>query len=208
MTPIQVVLKNNLTLRGLDEEVRNLLIEKLTIPNPKYLENARMGRWNRGTPRTLRYYRKLPKCGLRIPRGYLRHLILFFRNRGLPYALEDHRRSQPEVDFSFTGELKPFQEIAVKKMLQKDFGTLNAPTGSGKTVMGLYMLAQRRQPGLIVVHTRDLAYQWVSRIETFLGIPEKEVGIIGGGKKRVGAAVTVALVQSLYKIAADIALKT
>ena len=79
MTPIQIVLKNNLTLRGLDEEARKLLIEKLTIPNPKYLENARMGRWNRGTPRTLRYYRKLPKCGLRIPRGYIRHLILFCR---------------------------------------------------------------------------------------------------------------------------------
>ena len=208
MTPIQIMLKNNLTLRGLDEDVRNLLIEKLTIPNPKYLENARMGRWNRGTPRTLRYYRKLPKCGLRIPRGYIRHLILFCRKKGLRYALEDHRRTQPEVDFSFAGELKPFQDIAVKKMLQKDFGTLSAPTGSGKTVMGLYMLAQRRQPGLIVVHTRDLAYQWMSRIETFLGIPEKEIGIIGGGKKKVGAAVTVALVQSLYKIAADIALKT
>jgi superfamily II DNA or RNA helicase len=208
MTPIQIVLKNNLTLRGLDEEVRNLLIEKLTIPNPKYLENARMGRWNRGTPRTLRYYRKLPKCGLRIPRGYIRHLILFCRKKDLPYALEDHRRTHPEVDFSFAGELRPFQDIAVNKMLQKDFGTLNAPTGSGKTVMGLYMLAQRRQPGLIVVHTRDLAYQWMSRIETFLGIPEKEIGIIGGGKKKVGAAVTVALVQSLYKIAADIALKT
>ena len=52
---LDIALKNNLTLRGLDEEVRNLLIDKLTIPNPKYLENARMGRWNRGTPRTLRF---------------------------------------------------------------------------------------------------------------------------------------------------------
>ncbi len=208
MTPIQIELKNNLTLRGLDEEVRNLLIEKLTIPNPKYLENARMGRWNRGTPRTLRYYRKLPKCGLRIPRGYLRQLILFFRKSGIQYALDDHRRTLPEVDFSFTGKLKPFQEIAVEKMLQKDFGTLSAPTGSGKTVMGMYMLAQRKQPALIVVHTKDLAYQWMNRIETFLGIPEKEIGIIGGGKKRAGTAVTVALVQSLYRIAADIAART
>ena len=41
------------------------------------------------TPRTLRYYRKLPKCGLRIPRGYIRHLILFCREKGLRYTLED-----------------------------------------------------------------------------------------------------------------------
>lgn len=208
MTPIQIVLKNNLTLRGLGEGVRNLLIEKLTIPNPKYLENARMGRWNRGTPRTLRYYRKLPKEGLRVPRGYLRQLILFCRKNDLPFTLDDRRRTLPEIDFNFRGELKPFQEIAVKRMLQKDFGTLNAPTGSGKTVMGLFMLARRRQPALIIVHTRDLAYQWMSRIETFLGIPENEIGFIGGGKKMVGGAVTVALVQSLYKISADVSPKT
>jgi len=205
MPPIQITLKNNLSLRGLREDIRDVLIEKLTIPNPKYLENARMGRWNRGTPRTLRYYRKLPKCGLRVPRGYLRQLILFCRKSGLQYTLDDQRRTLPEVAFNFSGTLKPFQDTAVHTMLAKDFGTLSAPTGSGKTVMGLFMLAQRRQPALIVVHTRDLAYQWMSRIETFLKIPEKEIGLIGGGKKRVGDAVTVALVQSLYKIAADIA---
>ena len=205
MPPIRIVLKNTLTLRGLSEDVRNQLIEKLTFPNPKYLENARMGRWNRGTPRTLKYYRKLPKCGLRVPRGYLRQLILFCRQGSLPYSLDDRRRILPDVDFTFAGTLKPFQEVAVKTMLRKDFGTLSAPTGSGKTVMGLYMLARRKQPALIVVHTRDLANQWVSRIGTFLGIPEKAVGMIGGGKKKVGRAVTVALVQSLYKIADDIA---
>ena len=208
MPPIQIILRNNLTLRGLSEDIRKSLVERLTVPNPKYLENARMGRWNRGTPRTLRYYRKLPKCGLRIPRGYLRQLILFCRKGGLPYTLEDCRRILPEVDFRFAGTLKPFQETAVEAMLPRDFGTLSAPTGSGKTVMGLYMLAKRRQPALIVVHTRDLAFQWISRIETFLGIPEKEIGMIGGGKKKVGAAVTVALVQSLYKMAAEVALKT
>jgi superfamily II DNA or RNA helicase len=208
MPPIQIVLKNNLTLRGLSEEIRNLLMEKLTFPNPKWLENTRMGRWNRGTPRTLRYYRKLPKCGLRIPRGYLRQLILFCRKSGIQYRLTDRRRSLEEIEFSFCGELKPFQKIAVTAMLSKDFGTLNAPTGSGKTVMGLYMLARRKQPALIVVHTKDLAYQWMSRIETFLEIPEAEIGLIGGGKKRMGKSVTVALVQSLYKIAAEVARET
>ena len=208
MSLIQIVLKNNLILRGLSEEIRKILMEQLTVPNPRWLENARMGRWNRSTPRTLRYYRKLPKCGIRIPRGYLRQLILFFRKNGIRYQLDDRRRVLREIEFSFSGELKPFQEIAVNTMLSKDFGTLSAPTGSGKTVMGMYMLARRRQPALIVVHTRDLAYQWMSRIETFLGIPEEEIGLIGGGKMRVGEAVTVALVQSLYKIAADIAKKT
>ena len=65
-------------------------------------------------------------------------------------------------------------------MLRKDFGTLKAPTGAGKTVMALSLIAERKQPALIIVHTRELLNQWIERIETFLGIPKNKIGIIGG----------------------------
>jgi superfamily II DNA or RNA helicase len=45
----------------------------------------------------------------------------------------------------------------------------------------------------------------MERIETFLGIPSDEIGIIGGGKKKIGRTVTVAMVQSLYKCAKEVA---
>ena len=67
------------------------------------------------------------------------------------------------------------------------------------------MIAWRRQPTLIVVHTKELAAQWIERIESFLGISPEEVGMIGGGKKVVGEKISVALVQSLYKCVAEIA---
>jgi superfamily II DNA or RNA helicase len=92
-------------------------------------------------------------------------------------------------------------------MLKKDFGTLSAPTGSGKTVMALYLIAQRRQPALITVHTRELQEQWADRIETFLGIPKKKIGVIGGGKMEIGKHVTVATVQTLYKCAREVSSK-
>jgi superfamily II DNA or RNA helicase len=66
------------------------------------------------------------------------------------------------------------------------------------------MIARRRQPALIVVHTKDLARQWMQRIETFLDIPAEQIGMIGGGKKTIGERVTVAMVQSLYKCAEDV----
>jgi superfamily II DNA or RNA helicase len=60
--------------------------------------------------------------------------------------------------------------------------------------MDLDLIAIRRQPALVAVHTLELLEQWVERIGTFLGIPASEVGVIGNGKKRIGDKVTVALV--------------
>jgi superfamily II DNA or RNA helicase len=127
------------------------------------------------------------------------------RRQGVKFRIDDQRRKLKPVDFSFNGRLKHFQKIAVDEMLAKDFGTLSSATGSGKTVMALYIIARRKQPALIIVHTKDLAAQWVDRIETFLGIEPEAVGFIGGGKKVSGDKITVALVQSLYKCADEVA---
>ncbi|MGA8239297.1 MAG: DEAD/DEAH box helicase [Desulfobacterales bacterium] len=202
---LNIFLRNNLRLTGIPPQLYDLLIQRLKFPNPKYLENARMGRWNRGVPKELRFYYRLRGGGLVIPRGFIRQLITTCRKLDITYTVEDRRRSLPPVDYVFNGQLRPFQQQAVQHMLRKEFGTLNSPTGSGKTVMALYILAQRKQPALIIVHTADLARQWSERIETFLNIPVKEIGRIGGGKKKIGEKITVALVQSLYKCAETVA---
>ncbi|HSO19725.1 MAG TPA: DEAD/DEAH box helicase, partial [Desulfosarcina sp.] len=181
------------------------LVERFQLLNPKWLENQRMGRWNRGTKKTLRYYRRFGKDGILIPRGYARQLLLHLKREGVAYRFEDRRRLLAQVDFRFTGALKPFQAAAVGDMARKDFGTLSAPTGSGKTVMGLALIAARRQPAVVVVHTKDLAHQWIRRIEQFLGIPPDEVGLIGAGSKTIGERITVALVQTLYRCKDEIA---
>jgi len=145
------------------------------------------------------------QSGLWIPRGYIRHLIDRCRRQEIPFRIDDQRRRLKAVNFKFSGRLKDFQKVAVEKMLAKDFGTLSSATGSGKTVMALYIIAKRKQPALIIVHTRELAAQWVERIGTFVGIAAEDTGFIGGGKKRIGEKITVALVQSLYKCADEVA---
>ena len=205
MPPLTIRIKENLQLSNVPPELMELLVANLQFTNPKWLENERMGRWNRGTPRLLKYYDKVGKTGLWIPRGYIRHLINKCRRQGIGFRIDDQRRSIKPVAFKFKGRLKSFQKIAVDEMLAKDFGTLSSATGSGKTVMALYIIARRKQPALIVVHTKDLAAQWVERIETFLGIASEAVGFIGGGKKVIGEKITVALVQSLYKCANEVA---
>jgi len=200
---LKIEIGKSIKLTHITPDMRESLIKQLTMVNPKWLENERMGRWNRGTPRVLRLYSKW-KDSLWIPRGYMRRLLIQSRENDLDPQIDDQRRALPEKDFTFFGTLKTFQARAVTKMLSKEFGTLSAPTGSGKTVMALYMIAARKQPTLIIVHTKELAFQWIAAIEQFLGIEESEVGLIGAGKHTTGEKVTVALVQSLYRCADEV----
>jgi len=202
---MKLTLTNHLLLSDIPLEIEQTLIQRLRFQNPKWLENKKMGRWNKDTPEFLKFYQKAETGTLILPRGYTRQVILLCRRYQIQYQLEDKRRCLPEKAFDFSGELKPFQQKAVDLILPKEFGTLSAPTASGKTVMALYMIAKRGQPALIILHTKELAFQWVNRIGEFLGISEDEVGFIGGGKKKkIGEKITVALVQTLYKCAAEV----
>jgi superfamily II DNA or RNA helicase len=203
--PLLITIGRNIRLEDIPVHLDRLLIKQLEIPNPKWLENERMGRWNWETPKTLCFYTRTPGGGLVLPRGTMGHLIRGCKKDGIDYRIHDHRRCLPVLDFTFSGMLKPFQKAAVDALMPKHFGTLSAPTGSGKTVMAMAMIADRRQPVLIIVHTQDLADQWMRRIETFLNIPEADMGRIGGGKKTIGTHITIALVQSLYKCDEEIA---
>ena len=205
MSPFTITITNNLRLQNVPPDLLAILTGKLEILNPKWLENERMGRWNRGTPQVLRFYDKVGPSGLWIPRGFMRQLILLCRKHGIKYRIDDQRKDLAPVNFDFNGKLRPFQQVAVDRMLTKDFGTLSSATGSGKTIMALYLIARRRQPTLIIVHTKDLAAQWTQRIESFLGIDAAKVGMIGGGKKVAGEKITIALVQSLYKCVEEVA---
>jgi superfamily II DNA or RNA helicase len=202
---MKAILSNTLSLLEIPAPLYDDLTARMQMPNPKWIENERMKRWNRGTPKILKFYRRTPKGGLVLPRGFARQLMVLARNCDEAVELEDRRRLLPEVEFGFQGELKDFQQEAVEIMGRKAFGTLSAPTGSGKTIMALALIARRRQPTLIVVHTKELAFQWIERIGTFLGIASDEVGLVGSGRLRLGKRISVALVQSLYKHSDEIA---
>lgn len=180
-----------------------LIVEKakneLEIINPKWSENEKMGRWNGKTSQKLKFYFFSTKGSLIIPRGLAREYIKFCRTNKIEYKILDKRIESENIDFIFNGELKSFQKRAVHDVFSKDFGILNAPTGSGKTVMALYLIYLRKQPALVIVHTKDLARQWIEQASYFLGINENEIGLIGAGKKKEGEKLTIGLVQSLVK---------
>jgi superfamily II DNA or RNA helicase len=60
-------------------------------------------------------------------------------------------------------------------------------------------MAERKVNTIILVHRKQLMDQWVERISQFLGIPKKEIGRIGGGRKKRTGIIDVAVMQSMSK---------
>lgn len=200
---MKIILERRITIPDSPSDLEKHVMQVLTLKNPRWEDNNRLGRWNKDVPQYLRFYTK-SAAGLLLPRGYMRRLINACYDFGIDFEIDDRRRQLPPVDFGFSGHLKPFQQTACDAMLKKDFCVLTAPTGAGKTVMGLYLISRRGQPTLIIVHTRELLYQWISRIETFTGISADEIGMIGDGKFGIGNRISVGMVQTLYKRSHDV----
>jgi len=200
---VKLTITNKLTIEGAPKELLDVIKQKLTFPNPQYEENKKMNRWNGNTPPFLKFYQEA-EHGLVVPRGFTGAALRMGNDRDIQVGLLDKTRQLPDVQFEFDGHLRPYQEDAVENMLKKNFGTLEAPTGSGKTIMACNMIHRRQQPVIIITHTKELANQWVNRISQFLQIPKAEIGIIGNGRNAIGENVTVALVQSLYKCSSQV----
>ena len=177
-------------------ELERAIKEKLTIDNPKYIAAVRYGRWiGKKLKPKIRYYEQVPG-GLHFPRGFSNQAIgLCLEYTGAEPRIIDNRRRLDPVAFNWQATLRPYQETAVKAICKRSFGVLEAGTGSGKTVMALAAIYQRRQPTIVVVHTKELLYQWRERIEEFLGI---EAGLVGDGKFEI-KPVTVAIVNTARK---------
>jgi superfamily II DNA or RNA helicase len=197
---MKITVSNHLILENVPPQIDHEISARMTFKNPEWIENDRMGRWNGETSEYLTFYKRLPE-GLTLPRGFTRQIIGLCNRRGIAYHIEDRRKSFPPVPFEFSGQLRRFQEKALTDIIARDFGTLSAPTGTGKTVIALAAIAKRRQPTLVIVHTKELMYQWRDRASQFLDLEEPEIGLIGDGKNRTGDRLTIGIVNSIYKMA-------
>jgi len=170
--------------------------DRLTIDNPKYISAKKFGRWiAKDLKPKLQFYETIPG-GLRFPRGFANQAVLLCRDyMKLTPVITDNRQLLPEELFVFQGKLRSYQQEALATTTKRSFGVIEAGMGSGKTVMALAIIAKRQQPTLIVVHSKELLYQWQDRIYEFLGI---NAGLVGD-KHFDRQPVTVAIVNSARK---------
>ncbi|NLB65195.1 MAG: DEAD/DEAH box helicase family protein [Lentisphaerae bacterium] len=134
-----------------------------------------------------------------LPRGCLDEIKSLLASLGIECRLTDQRYSGVPLDATFQGALRPEQVLAAKALASADTGVLAATTAFGKTVIAAWLIAQRKVNTLVLVHRQQLLEQWVERLAAFLDIPAKDIGRIGGGRKKSTGRVDVALIQSLVR---------
>ncbi|MCI5224091.1 MAG: DEAD/DEAH box helicase, partial [Candidatus Electrothrix sp. AR4] len=189
-------------LSNAPEPLCSAIREQLTLNNPKYEAAQRYSRWvGKQIKPKLHFYRKQGGT-LVFPRGFGNRAVLLCRRLlGVDPKIIDQRRKMESVDCVFQGELRPYQQQAVQALTQRSFGVLEAGTGSGKTIMALKIISERKQPTIIIVHSRELLDQWLERIDTFLSI---KAGQAGGGRFDP-RPITVAIVNTARNRLPDLA---
>ncbi len=186
---LEIVIGNQIYLKNkqLNQKLIVFLREQLNFYNADYLVKKNLGK---SIVKTEKFFNLIKESEneVMIPRGFSNSLVQFCYQEKIPY------------NFNSDIELQDHQENALQKVREKDFGVIVSPPGSGKTIIGLEIIAEKQQPALIIVHRKQLFDQWIERIQDFLKIPKKEIGQIGNQKKKIGKQLTIAMIQSLARI--------
>jgi superfamily II DNA or RNA helicase/very-short-patch-repair endonuclease len=197
---LELILGNQIYIRkeGLAPALRNRLIRMAAFQNPEFYRAQGMRLSTYDKPRIIACAEDHPKH-LGLPRGCLDELLQTLSDLSIQPMVQDQRHAGQPLKMTFQGELRSEQAVAAQAMLAHDTGVLAATTAFGKTVVAAWLMAQRGVNTLVLVHRRQLQEQWIERLSTFLGMPARAIGRIGGGRKKPTSLVDVAVIQSLVR---------
>lgn len=173
------------------QKIRN----DLCFDNPDYIAAMKQGRYIAADcPSHIHLY-----CAegnvYWIPRGYIYYLRKWLRLNKYLVQIKDFTLLLKPLNLKFNGKLRPYQEKAKQDVVSYPVGVLEAATGSGKTVMAISIIVHRQQPTLIIVHSKELLYQWRDAIKQFIGV---DCGLIGDGKFKI-KPITVGIINTVKK---------
>lgn len=197
---LEVILGDQIYLfkDALPAALRNRLLRLAAFQNPEFYRAQAMRLATYDKPRIIGCVEDLPEH-LGLPRGCLDELRALFKDHRIKMRIRDDRVTGKPLALAFTGKLRPEQEVAAAAMLAHDTGVLSATTAFGKTVLAAHLIAARGVNTLVLVHRQQLMEQWVERLSSFLDIPAKSIGRLGGGRKKLTGGLDVALIQSLVR---------
>lgn len=198
---------------GFSQKALNTVKRLAAFRNPEFYKKQAMRLPVYNIPRVLDCSYEDPDF-MGIPRGCFEPLKDLLDTYDTPYILADQRQPGQQISVAFRGELRQEQIPAAKALLSHDIGVLSATTAFGKTVVGAYLIGQRKVNTLILVHSSALLEQWKASLENFLDVQEplpeqpkrrgrkkriEQIGQIGAGKNTRGGIIDIAIMQSLFE---------
>lgn len=125
----------------------------------------------------------------------------------LPFDVVDIApQSFPKVPVSLTYSLRDQVQEESKDALLQSNGVLSLSCGKGKTVVALHAWATSCLPALVIVPTKDLAWQWKTRILEHTSVDEGDVGWLAGKPETWDweKPISVATVHAIARATGDI----
>jgi len=199
--------KHDLTAKAL-----NQIIRLAAFKNPEFYKRQAMRLSTHNYPRIIHLEEDFAEY-IALPRGCMDDLLKFFREQKVKAQVIDKTNPGQKIEVEFSGELTVGQQEAGEALLNYTNGVLAATTAFGKTVIGVWLIGQKRTNTLILVHRRQLLDQWKAQVNKLLNFKEgfsvenkfskgqgsksEFVGEVASGKERRSGIVDVALIQSL-----------
>lgn len=196
---MEVTISNNIRIKGAPAKLVQKLMELHTIDNPVYVKNKA---------------RKLPTWGLakkiylytteadtiNLGRGALDLVSATIESFGINnFTFVDNRFINKEINFgNFQNmTLRDYQSTVIDVLVDAKYGILDAPAGSGKTIMGLEIMRRIKQPTLWLVHTEELINQTAAKARKVIENVGK-IGFLYGTEKDFGdGRLIIASVRTL-----------
>jgi superfamily II DNA or RNA helicase len=210
---VQIVKANMLHIakNGVSQNALNRIKRLGAFRNPDFYKAQAMRLPTYNKPRIIDCTEESAEY-LSIPRGCEAGLLTLLDDANAVYQAEDMRNPGEPIEVQFNGNLRPEQMIAANSLLQHETGILSATTAFGKTVVGAYIIAEKKVNALVLVHTSALLEQWKKSLARFLDInetlPEEQkkrgrkkelsiIGRLGGAKNDLHGKIDIAIMQSL-----------
>ena len=183
---------------GLPSPLLNQIKRLAAFQNPEFFKRQGLRLSTALTPRVISCAEDHPRH-VSLPRGCLDDLRTVLDEHGVKLGLRDERTTGSALEASFVSTLTPRQAEAAQVLLAHDAGVFVAPPGSGKTVVGSYLIAARARSALVLVHRQPLMDQWVEQLSLHLAVDPRKIGRIGGGIRKPNGFLDVAMIQSLVR---------
>ncbi|MDE5545803.1 MAG: DEAD/DEAH box helicase family protein, partial [Malacoplasma sp.] len=146
------------------------------------LQRMRISVWN--VPYIISTYR-IENGNIYLPKGLLNEILSKFKEQDIKYKLKNKSTSGKTIKITTNFELNNIQKKYFYELIKHNTGVLIAPTGFGKTMIGINLIKEFSKNTLIVVDRKIIAEHWKAMILKYTNITEDEIDLNKQKKNKI-----------------------